>query len=168
MPGYIIITCINRTSDRIDFIFCDFTRPLGIDENSHLRPLFLEQDIQARSKLNNSSNVLSTYYLSGTMQRVFIHSLIHQLCTEYLPCSRPHISLKILRLSVPWMQKPVPCHAALAFIPLASIFPKRTMLFRPVKRLLCPRRTCEKEASSAPKSDVLLRILCLATWLFTV
>lgn len=92
MPGYIIITCINRTSDTIDFIFCDFTRPLGIDENSHLRPPFLEQDIQARSKLNNSSNVLSTYYLSGTMQSVFIHSLIHRLCTEYLPCSRPHTS----------------------------------------------------------------------------
>lgn len=78
------------------------------------------------------------------------------------------LALKILRLSVPWMQKPVVCHAALAFIPLVSIFPKRMMLFWPVKSPLCPRRTCEKEASSAPKSDVLLRILCLATRLFTV
>lgn len=105
--------------------------PFGIDGENHLRPPFLEQDTQAVSQLNNSNNISSTYYLSGPVQSAFvhsfIHSFIHQICIECLPCSRPHTRLWRCRgWQSCWMQKPV-LHpdAALAFIPLSSIFPKK-------------------------------------------
>lgn len=137
----LLIACVNSTSKRIDFIFCDFTVPLGIDQEDHLRPPFPEQDGPAMSKLNDGSNVLSTYFLAGTTQSAFIHSFIHSfiyssICFSCRPCSRLHTRLWRWEIDSPITHKSL-CSVSMRSWPLfhsVPFFPKKTMLFWPLKR----------------------------------